>query len=386
MFRSTLFGLALAVGAVTLAGCGQSVPPALKPLSAETMAALAQKGMTQEAPIFIRIFKEESELELWKMTQDGQFRLFKTYPICKWSGQLGPKLKEGDLQAPEGFYQVRASQMNPNSEYYLSFNLGFPNAYDRAHDRTGAHLMVHGACKSAGCYAMTDALIEEIYLLAREAFKAGQDVIHVHAFPFRMTEANMRRHRTSPWYGFWRNLKQGYDYFEIARRPPPIAVCERSYLVNVAFLDRDAEVDPRGACPRYRVLPVEVPHSTPPILEVKAPQTDSVATGAVASAAPARPVASTAANGAVVPARPGSGPAAQAAPAPDAMGGESAAAQAAPAAPPQPVEQASSLQAPSFSFSPAAQASIGQGTTFQFAPAYPSASGYAFRLNSTLSR
>ena len=124
---------------------------------------LGKKGMDAQAPIFIRIFKEESELEVWKQRDDGRFYHFKTYPICNWSGDLGPKVKQGDRQAPEGFYTVTREQMNPDSNYHLAMNLGYPNAYDRSQRRTGEFLMIHGKCKSAGCYAMTDALIEEIY-------------------------------------------------------------------------------------------------------------------------------------------------------------------------------------------------------------------------------
>ena len=135
---------------------------------------LGKKGMETHTPIFIRIFKEESELEIWKARYDGRYYHFKTYPICNWSGELGPKQKEGDKQAPEGFYSVTQQQLNPNSSYYLAFNLGFPNAYDKAKNRTGKFLMIHGKCKSAGCYAMTDALVEEIYALGRDALRGGQ--------------------------------------------------------------------------------------------------------------------------------------------------------------------------------------------------------------------
>ena len=162
------------------------------------MMLLGKKGMDPQAPIFVRIFKEESELEIWKLRDDGRFYHFKTYPICNWSGELGPKIKQGDRQAPEGFYTVSREQMNPNSKYHLAFNLGYPNAYDQRARRTGEFLMIHGKCKSAGCYAMTDALIEEIYALARESFLGGNDSFEVHAFPFRMTEANMARYARSP--------------------------------------------------------------------------------------------------------------------------------------------------------------------------------------------
>ena len=312
-----------AVAAAMLAGCSQPVPAHLKPLSAEAQALLAEKGMRQDQPIFIRVFKEESELEVWKAKDDGRFHHFKTYPICNWSGKLGPKLKQGDKQAPEGFYRVAARQMNPNSSYHLSFNIGYPNAYDRSYKRTGAHLMVHGDCKSAGCYAMTDALIEEIYALAREAFKGGQQAFDVHAFPFRMTQANMRRHRRHKWARFWHNLKQGYDHFEVARQPSPVAVCEKRYLINVAFVDGRSRVDPAGPCPAYERLPIEQ-MPPPPIFQEakgKSPRTPLYdGTGR------------TAALGAV----------------------------------------------------PATQATMSGASLFTMSPVKPSVAGFAFRLNSTL--
>ena len=190
---------------------------------------LQQKGLMLGNPIFIRIFKAESELEVW-VQKDKTFALFKTYPICKYSGELGPKLKEGDKQAPEGFYFVPPKQMNPNSDFHLAFNIGFPNKYDRAHDRTGSFIMVHGACSSIGCYAMTDPFIEEIYLLAQEAFNKDQDFFRVHAFPFRMTEANMNKYKTHKWIEFWQNLKDGYDYFETKRIPPNVEVENKQYI------------------------------------------------------------------------------------------------------------------------------------------------------------
>ena len=133
--------------------------------------------MAKESPILVRLFKEEAELEVWKQDRTGRYALLKTYPICRWSGDLGPKIKEGDRQAPEGFYAITPGLMNPNSQYYLAFNLGYPNAFDRAHDRTGAHLMVHGDCSSRGCYAMTDEQISEIFAMGRESFFAGQSVV-----------------------------------------------------------------------------------------------------------------------------------------------------------------------------------------------------------------
>ncbi|MGI9521347.1 MAG: L,D-transpeptidase family protein [Hyphomicrobiaceae bacterium] len=236
---------------VLLSACAKiELPAHLRPISNDSLMLLGAKRMSQQHPIFIRIFKEESEFEVWKQRADGRFYHFKTYPICTWSGKLGPKKTLGDKQAPEGFYAVNRHRMNPNSKYHLSFNLGYPNAFDRANGRTGRFLMVHGKCSSAGCYAMTDGLMEEIYALAREAFIGGQSKFHVHAFPFRMTDANLERHRYSENYRFWKRLKQGYDYFELTRMTPKIAVCDRQYFVNVDW--QGDKPDPAGACPTFR--------------------------------------------------------------------------------------------------------------------------------------
>lgn len=241
--------LAIVIATVTLSACSNTPtipPPADVPLSKETLALLAKKGMQPGSPVFIRVFKEESELEVWKQRDDGRFYHFKTYPICNWSGAIGPKERYADRQAPEGFYTITPALMNPNSKYYLSFNLGYPNAYDKSWGRTGDSVMVHGNCRSAGCYAMTDALMEEIYGLTREALKAGQPSFQLHAYPFRMTDARMAKEKSNKWYGFWKTMKQGYDYFEKYRIPPAITVCERRYVVDAVSRNRP---DPAGPCP-----------------------------------------------------------------------------------------------------------------------------------------
>lgn len=205
-------------------------PKHLKPLSDEAKAQLQEKGLKAGAPMFVRLFKEESTLEVWLGNGQGTYTKFKDYEICRWSGELGPKEKEGDKQAPEGFYVVAPGQMNPKSSYYLSFNIGYPNAYDLSHGRTGKHLMVHGGCLSAGCYAMTDDAVQEIYSLARDAFLGGQREFPVHAFPFRMTEANLEARKDHKWYKFWKNIKQGYDLFEKNSRPPYVGVSRKRYV------------------------------------------------------------------------------------------------------------------------------------------------------------
>jgi murein L,D-transpeptidase YafK len=246
--------LPLMAAALALGSCASGpeiVAPHLRPLPKESMMLLGKKGMDAQAPIFVRIFKEDSELEVWKQRDDGRYYHFKTYPVCNWSGELGPKVQQGDRQAPEGFYTITREQMNPDSKYHLAMNLGYPNAYDRSHRRTGEFLMIHGKCKSAGCYAMTDALMEEIYAMARESFLGGHDSFQVHAFPFRMTDENMARYASHEAYPFWRTLKEGYDYFELTRQVPAVAVCSRRYHVNVAFRGSPARIDPEGACPVF---------------------------------------------------------------------------------------------------------------------------------------
>lgn len=192
---------------------------------------LAAMSLDFGAPVFLRIFKAEKELEVW--VDDGQrYRLFRTYPICTWSGTLGPKLRQGDGQSPEGFYRVGRGQLNPRSQYHLSFNLGYPNAYDRAHRRTGDFLMVHGSCVSIGCYAMGDAGIEEIYTLLAGALANGQAAAEVHAFPFRFGQRQEISWRADPWADFWRNLREGHDAFERSSRPPRIGVADQRYTVT----------------------------------------------------------------------------------------------------------------------------------------------------------
>lgn len=193
------------------------------------------KGLKAGAPVLLRVFKADLQVELW-MKRGETFVLFSTYPICAWSGQLGPKTFEGDFQAPEGFYTLTTQQLNPNSRYHKAFNLGYPNALDRAHQRTGASLMMHGGCASVGCYAMTDAVIDELWRLVSAALAGGesgrQERISVHVFPFRMTDERLTAFAWHPWAEFWRDLKPAYDLFEAKRIPPEIAVCNGRYAVR----------------------------------------------------------------------------------------------------------------------------------------------------------
>ena len=207
--------------------------------AAQTAAAEPSSAVQTSSDLFIRLIKTTAEadkgvLEMWNRGEDGQFHLTQTYEMCTWSGALGPKLKEGDGQSPEGFYFIKPSSLNPNSSYHLSFNLGFPNAYDRAHGRTGSFLMVHGNCVSIGCYAMTDKGIEKIYAEVEKAFASGQGFIRVHIFPFEMTTENLAAQSENPNHAFWMNLKTGWDWFEQEGVPPNVSVANKTYQFGAA--------------------------------------------------------------------------------------------------------------------------------------------------------
>jgi murein L,D-transpeptidase YafK len=263
--RLLVTSAALAAG-VMLAGCNtddislatnakanQPVPPRL-------IAAITDRDMELQSPILVRIFKQEAELEVWKQNRSGQFALLKTYPICRWSGDLGPKVREGDRQAPEGFYSITPAHMNPQSSFYLSFNTGYPNAYDSALGRTGSQLMVHGDCSSRGCYAMTDEQISEIYALGRESFFGGQRAFQLQAFPFKMTPINMAKHRNNPNMPFWKMIKEGYDHFEVTRAEPKVDFCEKKYVFDATRAPnatRDPVFNASAKCPAY-AIPEEV--------------------------------------------------------------------------------------------------------------------------------
>ena len=254
-FIRPLLASAAIAATVLLAGCDTDNPSgaslrSLQPLTSQMLADIEQKNMSKESPILVRLYKEESELEVWKEDRDGSFQLLKTYPICRWSGELGPKIKQGDRQAPEGFYTITPGLMNPNSSYYLAINIGFPNKYDQANGRTGQFLMIHGDCSSAGCYAMTDEQIAEIYALARESLFGGQRNFQIQAYPFRMTPLNMAKHRNSPHMAFWKMLKQGNDHFEVSRREPKVEVCDKHYVFDA---ETNGKFSAAGACPPYQV-------------------------------------------------------------------------------------------------------------------------------------
>lgn len=228
-YRQTLDGMRMAAERKErLARYKSSLPLAGTPDLAQLKARLSAADLSLGAPIVVRIFKRESELEIWMKSGD-RFKRFAVYPICRWAGDLGPKLTRGDRQAPEGFYTVAKHQLNPASRHHRSFNLGYPNLLDRAHGRTGDYIMVHGGCSSAGCFAVTDEVVDEIWRLVTAAIGKGQDRFQVQSFPFRMTKANLELYKGHRWYDFWLDLKPGYDAFEASGVPPVVKVCNGRY-------------------------------------------------------------------------------------------------------------------------------------------------------------
>ena len=249
-WRVAALGLTVASGAL-LAGCDNSYLDtgpgrSEQPISSATLTEMAKIDTTPSSPVLIRTYKKEAEVEIWKMASDGRYALLKTYPICRWSGQLGPKKTEGDMQVPEGFYTIAPGQMNPNSHYYLAFNVGYPNAYDRAYGRTGGSVMVHGVCSSAGCFSMTDEQVADIYAIARDAFRGGQREIQLQSYPFRMTAENMAKYRLDPNIDFWKELKNGSDHFEVAKTEPSVLICGKHYVFGATA---SGAVNPSAPCP-----------------------------------------------------------------------------------------------------------------------------------------
>ncbi len=266
LVRALITSAAIAGAGALLASCnGDGISlannaKANQPVPPKLIADMTAKDMDLQSPILVRLFKQEAELEIWKQDRSGHFALLKTYPICRWSGDLGPKVREGDRQAPEGFYAISPAQMNPQSAYYLSFNTGYPNAFDKALGRTGSQLMVHGDCSSRGCYAMTDEQIAEIYSLGRESFFGGQKSFQLQAYPFKMTPMNMAKHRNNPNMPFWKMIKEGYDHFEVTKQEPKVDFCEKKYVfdaVKPPNATRDLVFDASAKCPAY-VIPDEL--------------------------------------------------------------------------------------------------------------------------------
>lgn len=257
-WKGVAVAISLTVSTALLSGCVTSTLDLESrgeiAIPAKLVSEMRKNRMSAASPVFIRILKQESELEVWKRDALGKYALLKTYPMCRWSGQLGPKMADGDRQAPEGVYEVTLGRLNPKSQYYLSFDLGYPNKLERAKGYTGSALMVHGACSSSGCFAISDESVAEVYAVVRDALRAGQSSVQVQSLPFRMTPENMARYRDNPNYDFWLDLKEATTRFEITRQPPQFQFCEGRYRFG-GTRDGSDPSDPLGTCPQFEPIP-----------------------------------------------------------------------------------------------------------------------------------
>lgn len=197
---------------------------------------LSSLGFSLGDPLFVRIFKEERELEIWMRAKgDEHYSLFKIMRITEFAGGLGPKLREGDGQVPEGFYYVPSTHLRPDTRHHLGIDIGFPNAFDRHFGRSGSELLIHGGESAAGSFALGEHDIEVLYTLAEASLVEGQDFFRVNIFPFRMTDDRMDTEweKKPRWLDFWVNLKEGYDFFENANFPPDAGVEGGKYVFRI---------------------------------------------------------------------------------------------------------------------------------------------------------
>ncbi|WP_336843295.1 peptidoglycan meso-diaminopimelic acid protein amidase [Serratia nevei] len=249
-----LFAMLVSMPMITACSASEQVP--------ETPVV---KQQLLGSPVYIQIFKEERKLELYAK-MGNEFRLVNTFPICNFSGGLGPKRREGDFKSPEGFYSVDARHLKPDSKYYRAINIGFPNDYDKSQGYSGAYLMIHGECKSIGCYAMTNTYMDEIYRYVEAAFAYGQSRVDISIYPFRMTEQNLKRHASSSYIAFWRQLKPGYDYFAKNHQPPMMTVDNGQYVLGQPLMSSGQMTQYASASPTPNTNPFA---KNKPLTEVK---------------------------------------------------------------------------------------------------------------------
>ena len=206
------------------------VRQAYKDKESNMLALLQEKQIDRnELKIYLKAFKSEKLIELWgKNDSDTKFKLIKSYNVCRTSGKLGPKRRQGDLQIPEGFYHI--NKFNPHSNFYLSLGINYPNKSDRilgVKDNLGGDIFIHGACVTIGCLPITDEQIKELYIFCVEARDNGQIKIPVTIFPSKLTDTEfkhlMEKHNPDPnKNGLWTDLKKGYDIFNESKQLPTI--------------------------------------------------------------------------------------------------------------------------------------------------------------------
>lgn len=226
-----VIGFAGVVAGVSLFFRNYTIDQKIKTIDVKNTAIAVSPPVSGDK-IYLRIFKQEGILEIWYKHKNNNYQLYRSWDICTFSGGLGPKKAEGDGKSPEGFYATEKNLLKPNSNYHLAFNIGYPNAYDRANGYTGSFIMIHGNCVSIGCYAMTDKGIEQIYAVVNQAINSGQKRIPIHIFPFRMTASNMQKFQNSAYMPFWSELKPAYDIFQSEHRVADITVHNKHYVIK----------------------------------------------------------------------------------------------------------------------------------------------------------
>jgi murein L,D-transpeptidase YafK len=196
-------------------------------------AKFEEKGLTLGSPVFLRVYKQTSEMELW-VQQGPRYIHFKTFGICRWSGGLGPKMYEGDRQSPEGLYHITTADLIVNPRWDRAMNINYPNSFDVVNGRSGSGILIHGKCGSIGCFAIQDQNVEEVYGAVRAALFSGQAEIPVLALPFRFASVAPSVRDTLQLNEFWSDLRRADLLFERDRLPPTAWICDGRYY----FADR----------------------------------------------------------------------------------------------------------------------------------------------------
>ena len=191
----------------------------------------AAKGLKLGSPIFLRVYKKTSKMELW-VAQGPRYALFKTYRICRWSGGLGPKMYEGDRQSPEGLYHITAEDLIVNARWHRAMNINYPNRFDVVNGRGGSGILIHGKCGSVGCFAIEDANVEEVYTAVDAALRAGQASVPVLALPFSFAQHAPAVEDTLRLNEFWADLRRADLLFNRDHIPPSAWVCDGRYFFS----------------------------------------------------------------------------------------------------------------------------------------------------------
>ena len=204
----------------------------------------AAKGLKWPAKyIYIRSFKYDSQMEVWVKNEIKEpFQLFKTYKVCALAGTLGPKRMAGDYQVPEGFYYI--NEFNPQSNYYLSLGINYPNVSDRILSDSlepGGGIFIHGSCVTVGCIPLTDQQIDELYILAAHAKDLGQDFIPAHIYPVRFNVPRSLNYlnnitKDDPVLkNFALQLEDAFNYFNKYKQLPVVLIADKGdYIISGA--------------------------------------------------------------------------------------------------------------------------------------------------------